>query len=68
MVAIVFQHCDRNEVLIPIYLVSLASISKIFTMVFTAIAQEATAKIIMESRTDIDSVNRVQKRVISSSF
>ncbi|CAN1247844.1 hypothetical protein LINPERPRIM_LOCUS6513 [Linum perenne] len=63
MVAIVFQHCDRNEVLIPIYLVSLASISKIFTMVFTAIAQEATAKIIMESRTDIDSVNRVQKRV-----
>ncbi|CAN1247847.1 hypothetical protein LINPERPRIM_LOCUS6513 [Linum perenne] len=55
MVAIVFQHCDRNEVLIPIYLVSLASISKIFTMVFTAIAQEATAKIIMESRTDIDS-------------
>ncbi|CAN0858098.1 hypothetical protein LINGRAHAP2_LOCUS7071 [Linum grandiflorum] len=53
MVAVLFQHCDRNQVLIPISLVSLASIFKMLTMLSTGIAQEATAKTIMDqSRND----------------
>ncbi|CAN0858102.1 hypothetical protein LINGRAHAP2_LOCUS7071 [Linum grandiflorum] len=65
MVAVLFQHCDRNQVLIPISLVSLASIFKMLTMLSTGIAQEATAKTIMDqSRNDqVDySVDRLQKR------